>query len=96
MAGAESEAVAVVPVVELVEDFGLYPRLAVDDMHVRALAEALATRATLPPVVADRKPRRLTMAIIIAGQTIGPRGAGLSGASASSRRIPKTCRTQRG
>lgn len=54
-----SEIVVAVPAIELVEDFGLYPRLAVDDLHVRALADALLAGATLPPVVAERKTKRL-------------------------------------
>jgi hypothetical protein len=48
-----------VPAVELVEDLSLYPRLQVDDWYVSRLAEALRSGATLPPIVADRKSRRI-------------------------------------
>jgi hypothetical protein len=47
------------PAVELVEDLSLYPRLQVDDWYVSRLAEALRSGATLPPIVADRKSRRI-------------------------------------
>lgn len=43
----------------LVLDFGLYPRSQVDDLHVRRLCQALEARATLPPIIADRKSRRV-------------------------------------
>jgi hypothetical protein len=48
-----------VPAVELVEDLSLYPRLQVDDWYVSRLAEALRSGATLPPIVADRKSKRI-------------------------------------
>lgn len=44
---------------DLVEDFAVYPRHAVDDSHVRYLAEALRAGATLPPPVAERGSGRL-------------------------------------
>lgn len=45
---------------ELVEDLTIYPRHAVDAMHVTALVEALESGATLPPITADAKSRRVT------------------------------------
>jgi hypothetical protein len=48
-----------IPAVELVEDLSLYPRLQVDDWYVSRLAEALRSGATLPPIVADRKSKRI-------------------------------------
>jgi ParB-like chromosome segregation protein Spo0J len=48
-----------VPAVELVEDLSLYPRLQVDDWYVSRLAEALRSGAALPPIVADRKSKRI-------------------------------------
>ncbi len=45
--------------VELVEDLSLYPRLQVDDWYVSRLAEALRSGAILPPIVADRKSKRI-------------------------------------
>jgi hypothetical protein len=43
----------------LVEDLSIYPRFAVDQIYVRRLAEALLAGESLPPVVADRKSKRL-------------------------------------
>jgi hypothetical protein len=43
----------------LVEDLGIYPRFAVDQIYVRRLAEALLAGESLPPVVADRESKRL-------------------------------------
>jgi len=45
--------------VELVEDLSLYPRLQVDGWYVSRLAEALRSGAVLPPIVADRKSKRI-------------------------------------
>jgi len=49
-----------VALAELVEDMDLYPRHAVDNAHVRYLVDALEAGASLPPIVADRKSRRIT------------------------------------
>jgi hypothetical protein len=43
----------------LVEDLSIYPRFAVDQIYVRRLAEALLAGESLPPVIADRKSKRL-------------------------------------
>jgi hypothetical protein len=43
----------------LVEDMGVYPRFAVDQVYVRRLAEALLAGESLPPVIADRKSMRI-------------------------------------
>jgi len=43
----------------LIEDFELYPRLRVDDLHVARLAEALLAGQELPPIVADRATLRI-------------------------------------
>jgi len=48
-----------IPAVELVEDLSLYPRLQVDDWYVGRLAEVLRSGAVLPPIVADRKSKRI-------------------------------------
>lgn len=45
---------------ELVLDFDLYPRNNVDSTNVRHLVEALASGAELPPIVIDRKSKRVT------------------------------------
>lgn len=47
-------------VAELVLDFDLYPRNNVDSHNVRNLVDALATGAELPPVVIDKKTKRVT------------------------------------
>jgi hypothetical protein len=44
---------------ELVEDFDLYPRADVDSGHVSQIVEALAAGASLPPVVACSKTKRI-------------------------------------
>ena len=43
--------------VQLVEDFGLYPRSIVDSTHVTALVAALEAGETLPPIIVDQKNR---------------------------------------
>lgn len=48
-----------VPLAELVEDLSLYPRHVVDDTHVSSLVLALKSGASLPPLVADKKSKRL-------------------------------------
>jgi hypothetical protein len=45
---------------ELVLDFNLYPRQRVDDAHVSHLGEAVRAGAPLPPVIVDRKSKRVT------------------------------------
>ena len=47
------------PLAGLVEDFAIYPRHAVDESHVSALAEALRAGVELPPPVAERSTGRL-------------------------------------
>lgn len=48
-----------VAIAELIEDLSLYPRHTVDETHVGTLADALRAGATLPPLVADKKSKRL-------------------------------------
>jgi hypothetical protein len=48
-----------VAAVSLVEDFGLYPRNEVNDTHVNELVKALASGATLPPIIAERSTKRV-------------------------------------
>ncbi|HUU12549.1 MAG TPA: hypothetical protein VM182_02425 [Terriglobia bacterium] len=48
-----------VKVVELVEDFDLYPRTRVDSAHVSQIAEALVAGATLPPLVVETPSLRI-------------------------------------
>jgi hypothetical protein len=57
--GGDLMAVRKIALADLVEDFGVYPRHAVDDSHVHYLAEALRAGATLPPPVADSETKRL-------------------------------------
>lgn len=47
------------PLADLVEDLELYPRHAVDDANVARLALALEAGIDLPPIVADRKSKRI-------------------------------------
>lgn len=47
------------PIAEAVEDMSLYPRHAVDDAHVAALAHALESGAQLPPPVVCAKSKRI-------------------------------------
>jgi hypothetical protein len=47
------------PLADLVEDMDLYPRHAVDPSNVQALAHALEAGATLPPIIADKKSKRI-------------------------------------
>jgi len=44
---------------DLVEDMEIYPRHAVDDAHVASLSRALESGETFPPIVADRKSKRI-------------------------------------
>jgi ParB-like chromosome segregation protein Spo0J len=48
-----------IPASSLVQDFHLYPRAQVDEYHVREMAEAMTAGATFPPVIADRKSKRI-------------------------------------
>lgn len=48
-----------VPLASLIEDFSIYPRHAVDDANVASLVNALKSGQTLPPVVAERKSKRI-------------------------------------
>lgn len=48
-----------VPAATLVEDFSLYPRNDVNDTHVNELVKALASGATLPPIVVERSSNRI-------------------------------------
>src|SRR5262249_7838158 len=47
------------PIADLVEDMELYPRHAIDNSHVLALVLAEESGATLPPVIADRKSKKV-------------------------------------
>lgn len=51
--------VDIAPADTLFEDLDLYPRASVDGIHVQALADAIRSGATLPPVIACRATRRL-------------------------------------
>ena len=44
---------------QLVLDFGLYPRNNVDEHNVKNLVDALAAGTELPPVIIDRKSKRV-------------------------------------
>lgn len=55
-----SSKLATLPVAELIEDLTIYPRHSVDSAHVQAMVFALQSGAMLPPVVADRKSKRIT------------------------------------
>ncbi len=48
-----------IPAGSLVLDFQVYPRHQVSETHVRDLARALEAGATLPPVIGERKTRRV-------------------------------------
>lgn len=48
-----------VKVLSVVIDYNIYPRAHVDNQHVAYLAEALASGATLPPIIIDKKSRRV-------------------------------------
>lgn len=55
-----NETTVTLPLAQLVEDMDLYPRHAVDPAHVSSLVGALESGATLPPLVADKKSKRIT------------------------------------
>lgn len=44
---------------ELILDFGLYPRSEVETQHVARLVEAIEAGVELPPIVADRRSKRV-------------------------------------
>lgn len=44
---------------ELVFDFTLYPRVSVDAQHVAYIAEAMRAGASFPPVIVDKKSKRV-------------------------------------
>jgi hypothetical protein len=48
-----------IAVADLVEDFDFYPRKDVDSLHVSNLFQALEAGEHLPPVIADRKSKRI-------------------------------------
>jgi ParB-like chromosome segregation protein Spo0J len=48
-----------VPIAELVEDMTIYPRHTVDEQYVASLVLALRAGTQLPPIVADKKSKRL-------------------------------------
>lgn len=45
---------------ELVLDYDLYPRTSLDAQNVRNIADAYASGAELPPIIIDRKSKRVT------------------------------------
>ena len=49
-----------VPISEIVLDFDLYPRQSINTQHVAEMCEAARAGVTLPPVVLDKKSKRLT------------------------------------
>lgn len=48
-----------VALASLVEDFSLYPRHTVSDSHILDLVRALQSGITLPPIIAERKSKRV-------------------------------------
>jgi hypothetical protein len=52
-------AVQHLPLATLVEDMSVYPRHAVDEVHVGTLVQALQAGATLPPLVADKASKKI-------------------------------------
>jgi hypothetical protein len=51
--------VKTMPLADLVEDFDIYPRHALDTAHVRTLEDALRSGVVLPPIVVARKGNRI-------------------------------------
>jgi hypothetical protein len=45
--------------IELILDFGLYPRNDLDPVNIRGLVEALESEIEIPPIVIDRKSKRV-------------------------------------
>lgn len=56
---SKTKAVVSLPLADLVEDLTVYPRHAVDDVHVARLVKALEVGESFPPLVADKKSKRL-------------------------------------
>lgn len=48
-----------IPLATLVEDFSLYPRHRVEEVHVSDLVRAIQSGQTLPPIIADAKSLRI-------------------------------------
>jgi len=44
---------------ELVFDYDLYPRSMIDSQHVSSMVEALAAGRTLPPIIVEKKTKRV-------------------------------------
>lgn len=57
---SKTRSVVSIPLAELVEDMAVYPRHAVDDVHVSKLVKALEVGETFPPLVADKKSKKLS------------------------------------
>lgn len=50
---------ATIKLATLIEDLALYPRHRVDETHINDLVRALQAGSTLPPIVVDRKSKRI-------------------------------------
>ncbi len=48
-----------IPIADLILDYDLYPRTQINGMHVKDLCDALEAGAELPPVIADKKTKRV-------------------------------------
>lgn len=44
---------------ELILDYGLYPRHSIDSQHVSYMVESIRAGVALPPVVIDKKSKRV-------------------------------------
>ncbi len=44
---------------EFIEDFDLYPRNNVDSSHIRSICEAMLAGVEFPPIIADKKSKRI-------------------------------------
>ena len=53
------ETMSKIKVTELVWDAEIYPRLAISDVHVGQIADALRSGATIPPIIVDAKTKRI-------------------------------------
>ena len=51
--------IVTVKATSLVQDFDIYPRAQVDGYHVREIAEALKAGADLPPIIVERRTKRV-------------------------------------
>ena len=56
---ARKMTIEMVPALNLVEDFDLYPRVAVNPVNIASLVDVLVAGIDLPPGVADRKSKRI-------------------------------------